>query len=302
MNINFEYYKVFYNVAKNKNITKAADELMISQPAVSRSIKNLEEQIGCNLFTRGKTGVNLTEEGKTLYNEIKNAIEIIENAELKINEMIDLDFGILNIGISNTLTKHYLLPYIKSFTSKYPKVNIKIHTGTSPELVNKARAGLVDLIFINFPSNIPNDFKQTKLEDIHDMFVAKTSEFKQLKDKTLKLEELNNYPIVLLAQGSNGRYFIDNFCNEVGVTLNPKFELASYYLVTEFINQGIGIGLLTKEFIKDKLENNELFEIKTTPSIPAGNRYIGIIYLNNKVFSHCAKEFLKLLNNAKKEF
>jgi len=79
MNINFEYYKIFYNVAKNKNITKTANDLMISQPAISKSIKNLEEQIGCSLFTRNKTGVSLTEEGKILYNEIKNAIEIIEN-------------------------------------------------------------------------------------------------------------------------------------------------------------------------------------------------------------------------------
>ena len=113
MNINFEYYKIFYNVAKNKNITKTANELMISQPAISKSIKNLEEQIGCTLFIRNKAGVSLTEEGKVLYEEIKNAINIIDNAEEKIDEMINLESGTLNIGINNTLTQKYLLPYIK---------------------------------------------------------------------------------------------------------------------------------------------------------------------------------------------
>ena len=93
MNINFEYYKIFYNVAKNKNITKTANDLMISQPAVSKCIKNLESQIGCSLFVRNKFGVSLTEEGITLYNEIKNAIEIIENAENKIDEIINLESG-----------------------------------------------------------------------------------------------------------------------------------------------------------------------------------------------------------------
>ena len=81
MNINFELYKTFYSVAKNKNITKAAHELMISQPAVSKSIKTLEEQVGCSLFIRNKYGVSLTEEGETFYKNIKPAIEMIEHAE-----------------------------------------------------------------------------------------------------------------------------------------------------------------------------------------------------------------------------
>ncbi len=294
MNINFEYYKVFYNVAKCGNITRAAADLMISQPAVSRSIRNLEDQLECSLFTRSKTGVNLTEEGKMLYNEIKNAIEIIENAEFKINEMIDLDCGILNIGISHTLTKHYLLPFIKEFTKKYPKVNIKIHTGTSANLISKARTGLVDVIFINFPSNVPNDFLVKELEPIHDAFVA-NNEFSELKNKVIELKEINNYPIVLLSPGANGRYFIDTFCSENGVSLDAKFELASYSLVTEFVEQGIGVGVLIKEFIKDELESGELFEIKTNPELSSGKRYIGVIYLKEKSFSHCAKEFLKLI-------
>lgn len=295
MNVNFEYYKIFYNVAKNKNITKTANELMISQPAVSKSIKNLEDQIGCSLFTRSKSGVNLTEEGKTLFNEIKMAIEIIENAELKVNEMVDLDFGILNIGISNTLTRNYLLPFIKDFNSRHPKVKIKIHTEPSFELINKARNGLVDFIILNLPYNVPGDFITYNLLEIHDSFVA-NSDFSYLKDKTIPLKEISNYPLILLAQGSNGRYFLDNFCSEEGIVLSPKFELASYSLVTEFIEQGIGIGLVTKEFVKDKLNNGLLFEVKTNPLISREKRHIGIMYLKGKNFNHCSREFLKLLN------
>lgn len=293
MNINFEYYKIFYNVAKNKNITKTANELLISQPAVSKSIKNLEDQIGCTLFIRNKAGVSLTEEGKVLYNELKNAIEIISNAEDRINEIIDLESGILNIGISNTLTQKYLLPYIKEFNSKYPKVKIRIHTSPTFELITKARNGLVDFIILNLPYNIPNDFDQYNLKEIHDCFVANNN-FLDLKDKTINLEELNNYPLILLAQGSNGRYFIDNLCTKLGINLTPKFELASYSLVTEFIKSGIGIGLVTKEFVEQELNDGSLFELKTTPSFE--NRHIGVMYLKNKSLNRCSKIFLDSLN------
>lgn len=292
MNINFEYYKIFYNVARNKNITKTANELMISQPAVSKSIKNLEEQIGCSLFVRNKSGVSLTEEGKVLYNEVKNAIEIIKNTEEKLKEMIDLDYGILNIGINNTLTQKYLLPYLKVFNKKYPKVTIKVYTGPPYEFINKARNGLIDLIILNLPHNIPEDFDKLYLKEIHDCFVA-NNDFKELKGKIIKLEELNNYPLILLAQGSNGRFFLDNICSKLGITLTPKFELASYALATEFIKSGIGVGLLTKEFIQEELKEGSLFEIKTKLDI--NNRHIGVIYLKNKSLNRCSKEFLKLL-------
>lgn len=293
MNINFEYYKVFYYVAKNKNITKTANDLMISQPAISKTIKILEEQIGCSLFTRNKSGVFLTEEGKVLFNEIKNVIEIIDNVEFKINEMINLECGILNIGISNTLTQNYLLPYIKEFNQKYPKVKIKIHTEPTYKLINKARNGIVDFIILNLPYDIPLDFSKTILKEIHDCFVANNN-FSELKNRIVSFEELNNYPLILLAEGSNGRYFLDNICTNLNIKLTPKFELASYSLVTEFIKSGIGIGLVTKEFINNELKNGSLFEIKISP--PIINRHIGMIHLNNRKFSRCAELFLELLN------
>ena len=252
--------------------------------------------MNCTLFVRNKFGVSLTEEGIALYNEIKNAIEIIENAEHKIDEMVNLDSGCLNIGISNTLTQKYLLPYIKEFTEKYPKIKIKIHTGTSQDYINKARNGLIDFIIINLPFNLPSDFEKKELLEIHDCFVASNT-FEELRNKKIKIEDLNNYPLVLLAKGSNGRFFLDDYCTKHNINLNPKFELASYSLLSEFIKSGIGIGLVTKEFVKNELKNNELFEIQIDEKLD--NRHIGIIYLKNKTLNRCSKEFIKLLENKK---
>lgn len=294
MNINLEFYKVFYYVAKNKNITKTANELMISQPGISKSIKKLEEQLNCNLFVRNKFGVVLTEEGEYFYNQIKQAMEIIDNAEEKINEMINLESGTLNIGISNTLTQKYLLPYIKIFLEKYPKIKLKIHTDPSFELVKKVRNGIIDFIILNLPYNTPNDFEEIKLKEIHDIFVA-GNKYSELKNEIIPLENLNKYPLILLASGSNTRYFIDDFCSKKNINLIPEMELASYSLVTEFTKAELGIGLVTREFMEIEIKKGEVFEIKTNPKLPSRN--IGAIYLKNKTLSSSSKEFIKILKN-----
>ncbi len=295
MNVNIELYKIFYHVAKNKNITKTANELMITQPGVSKAIKNLEEQIGCSLFIRTKSGVILTDEGKIFYEQIKQAMEIIDTAEQKLLEMINLDYGFLNIGVSNTLTKKYLLPYIKEFHAKYPNIKINIFTKPTFELIQRLRNGVIDFIILNMPYNLPTDFDSYKLMDVHDTFVA-TSKYKELKDKEIPLEELKNYPLILISKGSNTRYALDNFTSKYGFNFEPEMDISSYSLVTEFTKMGMGVGIATKEFI-DKDLDKDLFEIKTNPPLPT--RYIGVAYLKNKTLSRCSEEFLDMLNEKK---
>lgn len=295
MNINLELYKIFYSVAKNLNITKASSELMISQPGVSKAIKNLENQLGCSLFVRTKSGVLLTDEGKVFYTKVKQAMELIEHAEKSIMEMVNLEAGFLNIGISNTLTKKYLLPYIEEFHNLHPKIKIKIFTNPTFELITKARNGLLDFIILNLPYEVPSDFSKYELKTVHDAFVANKN-FAFLKDQTIPLANLNNYPLILLAQGSNTRYYLDKFCSSNHITLIPEIEIASFSLVTEFTKIGLGIGFITKEYLDQELDDN-LFEIKTSPELPP--RSIGMICLKNKSLSCSSKNFLKLLNQQK---
>lgn len=292
MNINLEWYRIFYSVAKNKNITKAAAELRISQPAVSKYIKNLENQFDCSLFVRTKYGVVLTEEGKAIYEHVSKALELIHHAEESVLEMIHMETGVLNIGISNTLTQKYLLPFIEKFHELYPKIKIKIITSPTFELIIKARNGLLDLIVLNLPYQVPNDFKEQKLKTIHDCFVA-SKKFEYLKGKTLSLKELNEYPLILISKGSNTRLFLDTVCLENDVVLVPEMELTSYSLVTQFTKIGLGIGYVTKEYLDKELEDGTLFEIKIKEKIE--NRSIGMIYMEQKILSNSSKKFLELL-------
>ncbi len=293
MNIDFELYRIFYVVANHCNITKASEELSISQPAISKSIKNLEEQLGGQLFVRTKRGVVLTEEGKEFYNYIKQAIEYINNAENKFTDLINLETGCIKIGISTTLTKEFLLPYLEEFHSLYPKIDIQIITNLTSDLMPKLKNGLIDIVILNLnDKNYGNDIDIIKCRKINDCFVV-NNKYKDLTLKEVSIKELNNYPLILQAKGSNTREFLDNIARENGVVLKPNIELASYSLVVEFSKIGLGIGYVTKEYIKEAIKNKKLYELKLKEKIPS--RYIGIALSKNHVPNFSTKRLIEII-------
>lgn len=295
MNIDFELYRIFYIVANNKNITKASEELNISQPAISKSIKNLEEQLGGQLFVRTKRGVILTDEGKEFYNYIKQALEYINNAENKFTDLINLESGCIKIGISTTLTKEFLLPYLEKFHSLYPKIEIQIMTNLTSDLIPKLRNGLIDIVILNLNGkNYGNDIDIIKCRKINDCFVV-NNKYNELIDKEIPIKDLNNYPLILQAKGSNTREFLDNYAKNYNVVLKPNIELASYTLVVEFSKIGLGIGYATKEYIKNELESQELFELNIKEKIPS--RYVGIALAKNNIPCFSTKKLIEIILN-----
>ena len=173
MNIDYELYKIFYQVANSGNITHASQKLNISQPAISKSIKNLESQLGGELFVRTQKGVVLTEEGKIFYNHIKNAINNITNAENEFSNLINLNTGSIRIGVSTTITEKYLLPYLKRFHELYPNITIHMYTDISNELLDKLKNGNIDLAIVHvIDKDYGNDIDINKIKKIHSCFVV----------------------------------------------------------------------------------------------------------------------------------
>lgn len=289
MNIDYELYRIFYIVAKNGNITRASKELLISEPAVSKSIKNLEGYLGAPLFTRTKKGVNLTTEGITLYEYISKGIEYFKSGEAKFNELINLESGTIRIGINTTLTKEFLMPYLETFHKLYPKINIEIRTNLTSELKSMLKDGLIDMHILNLTNEeTKNDFNIIKCKTITDCFVSN----KPIKEK-ISIKELNNYPLILQDKNSNTRKFLDNFANKYEITLKPKIEIGSYYLVSEFSRIGLGIGYVTKNYIKNNLDNKELFIVPIKEKIPS--REIGILLNKNTTPNFSTKELIKII-------
>lgn len=289
MNIDYELYRIFYIVAKNGNITRASKELLISEPAVSKSIKNLEGYLGTPLFTRTKKGVNLITEGITLYEYISKGIEYFKSGEAKFNELINLESGTIRIGINTTLTKEFLMPYLETFHKLYPNINIEIRTNLTSELKSMLKDGLIDMHILNLTNEeTKNDFNIIKCKTITDCFVSN----KPIKEK-ISIKELNNYPLILQDKNSNTRKFLDDFANKYEITLKPKIEIGSYYLVSEFSRIGLGIGYVTKNYIKNNLDNKELFIVPIKEKIPS--REIGILLNKNTTPNFSTKELIKII-------
>lgn len=292
MNVDFELYRIFYVVATNGNITKASQELLISQPAVTKSIKKLEDALGGQLFVRTKKGVNLTNEGKEIYYYIKNAIEYINNAENKFTNLKQLSTGNIKIGVSTTLAKNFLMPYLNKFHTLYPNIKIEINNSLTTDLIDYLRKGTIDIVFLNLPYEEKNDVIITPVKEIHDCFIVGNN-YSNLKNKVLDMNDLNNYPLILQRKGSNTRTFLDNFMKEKNITLNSNMDIASYNLMTELVKIGFGIGFATREYINNELKNGDLIELKIKQKIPP--RHIAIATIKNTIPSFSTKKLIEII-------
>lgn len=260
MDIDIELYKIFYAVAKFENITKAAESLYISQPAVTMSIKKLEEALGVILFIRTKRGVILTNEGNVLYSYVSQAMENLKIGREKIELLKNYEIGNIRIGIGSTLAKNFILDYLSKFHELYPNIQINIITDMTEINIKNLENGSIDIAVV---STEKSSFKGLKIEyekELHDAFVA-NKQYLDIIGRKVKLEELNNYPLLLLNSKSSVRQFLDKWSISNRVKLNSIMDFTSYSLIIEFAKIGIGVGFITKEYIKKELKSKELFEI-----------------------------------------
>ena len=292
MNINYELYKMFYMVVKKESISKAAEAMYISQPAISQAMSNLEEKLGGKLFIRTKKGIVLTEEGKILFRFIEDGVKAFSNGENAFLNYMNLDSGSIRIGASTTVTKNVVMPYIESFHKKYPKVDIKITNHLTSQLITALRNGDLDLLVLNLPMKECKDLKIIPLCKVQDIFVGNEEYFKNTNGK-LAVSELQNYPLVTQQEPSNTRSFLNQYLISNHVPTHIENEIVSYGLVMDFVKAGFGIGYATKEFILEELENKKLFEIEVTPKVP--QRDIGIVVLDKSVPNYSANKLIEIM-------
>ena len=290
MNIDLELYRVFYVVAKNKHMTKASEELHISQPAISQSIKKLEDALGGTLFLRSNKGMELTEEGKMFYEYVKGALELINNAENEFTSFKDLSKGEIKIGCSTTLTKLILLDALKDFNKDYPNININITNDLTSNLINNLKLGKLDFVIFNESNIKETNLNLEKIKELKQGFIYNPEFY---KDEVNNFEELNKMPLLLQKEESNSRKLLDYITLQNSVKLKPKMEVVSQELITEFVNIGLGVGFVSIDLA---LRNhNNIKELKINKKIPNINVYLA----TNKSISltFASKTFIKYLKN-----
>ncbi len=290
--LNLERYRVFYHTAKELSFSKAAEGLFISQPAVSQTIKLLEEELGGQLFLRTSRGVQLTREGEVLFKYIEQAFKLIETGEQKLADIHNLLSGEIKIGASDTLSKYYLLPYLKMFHERYPQVRIQVTNRTTPETVSLLKSGYVDLGIVNLPIEAEQVLIK-KVMTVQECFVV-GDKYKKLAAEELSIHELVKYPILLLEKGTNTRKFVDEYAARNGLILTPEIELGSIDVLVQFARIGLGISYVVRDFIQEDLNQENLYEIKVKEKIP--QRSIGIVTLKDIPLSKAAEMFISLLN------
>lgn len=288
MNVDLELYKVFYVVAKHKHMTKASEELHISQPAISQSIKKLEDQLGGILFLRSNKGMELTEEGKMFYEYVKGALELINNAENEFTSFKDLSKGEVKIGCSTTLTKLVLINALKDFHFDYPNININITNDLTSNLINDLKLGKLDFVIFNESNIKETNLNLEKIKELKQGFIYNPELY---DDNINNFEDLNNVPLILQKEESNSRKLLDYIALQNNVKLIPKMEVVSQELITEFTNIGLGIGFAIIDLAKINFKN--LKELNINKKIPNINIYLA----TNKSVSltFASKMFIKYL-------
>lgn len=279
MDHNLSQYKIFYEVAKAGNISRAAKELYISQPAISKSISKLEDSLEVTLFTRNSRGVQLTEEGKLLYNHTKAAFEELNRGELELKRVKDFNIGHLKLGVSNTLCKYILLPYLKGFIEKYPHIKISIESQSTSHTITMLEQQRIDLGLIAEPSNRRPLLFQPVM-DVQDIFVATKSYLDNLylrEGPDTDFFQTGN--ILLLDKNNMTRKYIDEYMKENQIVPNQLLEVTTMDLLIEFAKIGLGIGCVIKEFVQEELDRGDLVEIPMETAIK--KRTVGFAYNPN---------------------
>lgn len=289
--INYELYRIFYVVANSGSITKAAGELFISQPAVSQSIKQLETQIGGRLFKRTSKGMELTYEGKMIYDYIKEANELIGKAEKKFSQLKELTYGEIKIGASDTITKHYLLKYIKQFIAKYPDISVKVTNRTTGETLNLLKSGKVDIGFVNGP--VTDELVDvTDLVETEDVFVC-NAEWINRYSEPLTPEHLAGEPLIMLEKLSNTRRVIDEHFAKFDVELNPMLELGSLDLMLDFAKVGLGITCAPSLTVESDIASGLLYRVPITFQMP--KRAFALVTMKGVPLNYSALQFVNSL-------
>ncbi len=293
MDINLEYYKIFYYVGKKGSITKAANELSISQPAVSQAIRNLEDSLGCPLFVREAKGVRLTGEGEVLFRYVERGYENFQAGERKLTELLNMESGEICIGASDMTLQFYLLPYLEKFHDTYPDIKITVTNAPTPETLTSLSDGKIDFGVVSTP--LPEDFalKAIPVREIKDVFVS-GNKFRELKGRSLSYKKLEKYPLLCLEGETSTRRYVEAFLAKEHVDLKPEFELATSDMLIQFAERGLGIASVVEDFAAEAIAKGQLFRLMMEKPIPS--RQICLVYDEHIPMSTAARKLIELLD------
>uniref|UniRef100_UPI003FEF4D6A LysR family transcriptional regulator n=1 Tax=Roseburia sp. TaxID=2049040 RepID=UPI003FEF4D6A len=292
MNVNYEYYRIFYYVAKYSNFTKAARALGNSQPNVTRAMNCLEHEVNCTLFIRTNRGVCLTPEGERLYTRVSAAMTQLQRAEEELSDSVELENGSVSIGASETALNIYLLDRLNRFHMAYPGVRLKICNHSTPQAVRSVRSGEIDFAVVTTPTDLEAPLKEIRLKAFREILVGGKT-FTALGSQELSLKELKEYPFICLGTETATYDFYNQLFLEHGAELAPDTEAATTDQILPLVKSELGLAFLPEPMAEEALKNREAIRIALKEEVP--KRYVCMVYDSKRPMSMAAQKLKKIL-------
>lgn len=292
MLVSYDYYRVFYYVAKYKSFTQAASVMLANQPNITRAVKNLESALGCTLFVRSNRGVQLTPEGARLYSHISVAFEQIQMGEEELAMNKSLGSGIVSIGVSETALHCLLLPVLKQYKALHQGVSIKVSNHSTPQAITALKNGLVDFAVVTTPLDSVEILREIPIKEVREVAVC-GSAFSELADRELTLAELAEYPIVCLGSQTKTYDFYTKLFLDHGLTLRADIEAATTDQILPMVKNDLGIGFVPEEFVRNEVNHRNIYVLNLIDEIPP--RYICIVKRSDRSLSIAAKELERMI-------
>ncbi len=290
--VNLELYRVFYTVAKCGSLTKAAEELYISQPAVSQAVKQLENQLGTTLFNRTHRGMELSVQGgKIIFSRVEEALSLLESAENALIELKTTATGTIRIGATDSIFSNILADKIAEFHDKYPAVKFDLITGTTFDTVEQLKDNKCDIVFLNLPVDDKDVVLAGSVSLLSDIFVA-GERYSELRGRVVSVKTLQEYPLLMMEHNTVARRAVDGYLSTLGLALQPDTEVANWDLMLKLAVKGMGVGCIPREYCKKELESGALFEVEVSPSLPV--RGVGMALPKNVPVPFALREFMAL--------
>lgn len=295
MNTNFENYRTFYFVAKYGNITAAAEALYSEQPNVTRTIKNLERDLGCVLFTRSNKGVTLTPEGEMLYRRVAIAYEQIAAAEEELSRHNGFEEGLLRIGVSETALHEVLLSALVRYHALYPKIKFSLVNLTNTQAISAVKNQAVDFVLISTPFSLDKSLKSVPIKRFQDIVVC-GERYRYLTGEKVSFRELTGLCIVSVNKTTKTYEYYRTLFRRYGLEFAPEIEVSTSNQILPIVKNNLGIGFIPASFAENEIANGEVFRLETEEEITP--REVCLIKRADFSLSVAAKEFERLLKNS----
>lgn len=294
MNTDYNLYKIFLYLYEEKSISKTANKLYVSQPAISYSLKELENQLGYTLFYRNSKGIEPTLEAKELYSYISTAFNILEDAEEHIKNLNDLNIGCIRIGTSSNIGVIYLSDYIAEFRKIYPGIKFEIVCKSTSDMVEMLETRNLDLIVDTLPINSKKEVTKVTLSKLQNCFAYNKNIMKNVKIE--KESDLKNYPLILPSATSSIRLKLDEYMESQNTKLSPIIEISTTEMMLEMVRKGVGIGYFVRNIIDNQNDKDNFEVIKFKDKLPSVD--VCCVYIND-FLTVAAKKFVELITSNK---